>query len=399
MDKFILFLILSNISLINSLLEIPLKPIQVKGIPKYGFKLPFQEIISEESDEEFDPNLLIDQGNGYINTNFLYIATVKIGSNKQEMNFLLDTGSSITWVPKKGCVDTIKKAHYYDPDLSSTSRATNMPFQIKYGGGKSCNGIYYTDTFNYINNKDFSLMFGVALKTDFDYVNGADGIIGLARYYSSVPLSFISMLKNGGVTDSEVFSIKFGNNAIPGITGTFFIGKHPDFSNYNTVTSPLVNTDDGRVPNWVCTINSFGIKYSNLLFQSRKSFKFLFDSGTNMIILPLDYYNDIVNNVNSFNCHFILNKQNVYQLSCLNENLLPEFRFEINGNILIVPKNYAFVRVNSVFYSKVVFVESDRYIMGTPFLFAFHTLFDKENEVLQFYPERPEFLQKNGNLR
>lgn len=399
-NKYILYLLLlSTISFINSILEIPLKPIQVKGIPKYGLNLPSQEENTEELEEEFDPKLLMEEGNAYINTNFLYIATARIGSDKQEFNFLLDTGSSDTWVPKKDCIAAFPKNHYYNPETSSTSRNTNIPFQIRYGGGRSSSGIYYIDNFYYINNKDFPLQFGVAIKTDFD-INGADGIIGLASYYSNENLSFISMLKNGGVTDSQMFSIKFGYNAIPGITGTFIVGKHPDFLNYNTVTTPLVQNPNVITHHWTCTINSFGIKYSNLLFQSNQSYNVIVDTGTNMIMLPLEYYNAIVNNVNNFNCHFIMNSQNLYQLSCNNENLLPEFRFEINGNILIVPKYYAFVKMNNgIFYSKVVFFESNVYVIGTPFLFAFHTLFDKENNVLQFYPERPEFLEKNGNLR
>lgn len=92
--------------------------------------------------------------------------------------------------------------------------------------------------------------------------------------------------------------------------------------------------------------------------------------------------------------------ENIYQLTCSDESLLPEFRFEINGNILIVPKYYAFSEMsNGLFYSRVIFLESNNYIMGIPFLHAFHTLFNKENEVLQFYPQEPEFLEEKRNLR
>ena len=74
---------------------------------------------------------------------------------------------------------------------------------------------------------------------------------------------------------------------------------------------------------------------------------------------------------------------------------MPDFRFEINGNILIVPKIYTFYRTkDGLFYSKVLFVENEVYIIGSPFFFAFHTLFDRENEKLHFYPENPAYVEK-----
>ena len=392
-NRFVLCL-LSYISFTNSIIEIPLKPIQVEGIPKYShFKLPVPEDILEENEDEFEPKLLIEQGNSIINANNLFVATVKIGSLKQPFNFLLDTGSSVTWVPKKGSIDKWKKEHYYEPTTSTTSRKTNNPFQIKYGSG-SCSGFYYYDIFNYINNKNFRLKFGVALKTDFN-VNGADGIIGLSHFYDNEDLSFINMLNKGGVTKSKIFSLKFGFNIKTGKVGTLYIGKHNDFSNKNTVTCPLVKFKDKKKIFWICNIKSFGIKN----YKYTKSYDIMFDTETNMILLPLEYYYYLKNQVGALNCQFITNDQKAYRLMCQTESLLPDFRFEINGHILIIPKNYGFNKAsNGIFLSKVVFVESNHYIIGTPFFFAFHTLFDKVNEQLHFYPEKPEFMQKT-NLR
>ena len=38
------------------------------------------------------------------------------------------------------------------------------------------------------------------------------------------------------------------------------------------------------------------------------------------------------------------------------------------------------------------------YVIGSPFFFAFHTLFDKESEKLHFYPENNENLIKRNYL-
>lgn len=91
--KFNLILSLSYLTLTNSIIEIPLTSIKVKGVPKYSnFKLIESIPIS---DENKDKRILIEEGNALIDMNLLFIANLKIGSNKQEFNLVLDTGSYI----------------------------------------------------------------------------------------------------------------------------------------------------------------------------------------------------------------------------------------------------------------------------------------------------------------
>jgi hypothetical protein len=391
-NKIILFF--AYISLVNSIIEIPLKSIQVRGVTKYGkFKIP--EPADDFSDENnLDNPSYIEQGNSIINTNELFIATVRIGSRQQPFNLLLDTGSSIAWVPKTGSADRYQKQNHYDPSSSTTSLKTSYQFSIQYGSG-SCSGFYFYDNFNYINNRNFKFLFGVAFKTDFN-VQGADGIIGLSHFYPNEELSFIHMLFKEGVTQSTIFSLKFGNDIKVGKLGKLIIGKHSDFSQSTTVTSPLVRGSGNNQFFWICNIKSLGIKNSYGLAISSRSFNIIFDTGTNAILLPLQYYYDLSSNINRLNCFFVANEQhNLFQIVCQNINELPDFRFEINGNILIVPKIYTFYRTkDGLFYSKVLFVENEVYIIGSPFFFAFHTLFDRENEKLHFYPENPAYVEK-----
>ena len=95
--KFYIILILSYLTLANSIIEIPLASIKVKGIPKYSnFKLI--EFIPA-SIENKNNRTLIEEGNALIDMNLLFIANVRIGSNKQEFNLVLDTGSLIMGSP------------------------------------------------------------------------------------------------------------------------------------------------------------------------------------------------------------------------------------------------------------------------------------------------------------
>ena len=75
-------------------------------------------------------------------------------------------------------------------------------------------------------------------------------------------------------------------------------------------------------------------------------------------------------------------------------------RIKINNKILIVPSDYTFYKVtSSLYYSRIAFGNNNlNNIIGSPFFLAFHTLFDKENESLHFYPEKRDFLEEDSNL-
>ena len=128
----------------------------------------------------------------------------------------------------------------------------------------------------------------------------------------------------------------------------------------------------------------------------------IFDTGTNAIILPTKYLIDIQNDLISFNC-YIIEVQNSYQIACNANSNLPDLRFEFNGHTLIFPRKYAFYytsKNNNYVYSMTVFTDltdSSFFIMGSPFFFLFHTLFDEENKKLKFYPLHDSIIEKDLN--
>ena len=393
--KLDIILILSYLTLTNCLIEIPLASIKVKGIPKYSNFTLIEFIPS--SIENKNNRALIEEGNALIDMNLLFIANVRIGSNKQEFNLVLDTGSFILWVAQQGSYDVSQISNHFNPSASSTCINSNIAFNQQYGTG-SCSGVYYSDNVNYINNRDFPMLFGVASKTDFRVI-GADGIIGLAHVYYNEASSFIHMLNQGGVTSSTLFSLKFQNSNI-GVSGSLYLGKHDDFSKNNVGTCPLVNFSDGGEIFWGCEANSFGLKKNGgKEAKSNRRYNLVFDTGTNVIILPVEYLNDIDNNLRDFNCYTVMSEdQKSYQLSCLNIGGLPNFYFEINGNIYTIPSDYIFYQSGQFFVPRILFSTMDYYIVGSPFFFTFHTLFDKESNQLHFYPQNDAYLQKKNTF-
>ena len=91
--------------------------------------------------------------------------------------------------------------------VTPTSYYTKLPFSQTFYTG-NCKGYVYSDNFNFINNINFGLKFGVADETTFG-TNKADGIIGLSHYYEDEDYSLIHILKKNQIIDSISFSFKF----------------------------------------------------------------------------------------------------------------------------------------------------------------------------------------------
>lgn len=393
--KIYLFIVLSFIPLTNCVIEIPLKTVKAKGIPKFK-NITIQEPLDYSKIDNLNKAIILnEEGEMEYNANRLFLATIKIGSNNQQFNLVLDTGSYILWVPKLGSDDKYSIKNHYNPSKSETSICLNQYFEQKYGTG-SCSGYYYSDDIKYINDKVFNINFGVADATEFE-VNGGDGIIGLAHDYNrnEESYSFIHMLKKYKITDTLSFSLKLEQNQIEEeMKGKLIIGKHDDFSSNSSVTCPLKHVSTGDIF-WVCEVNSVGLQNSNYYVESKIGSNYaIFDTGTNVIIIPIEYYKEFSSQISNFGCQTI-KEQGTYQLLCQKKYRI-DFRFKINNNVLIVPKSVGFYKVyGDIYYSKIVF-SPGYFIIGSPFFVTFHTLFDKDNEKLHFYPENPTYLEKNN---
>jgi len=300
---YIYILLFINISLSNCLIEIPLKPIEVKGFSKYK-NIQIKEPFLFSNKTKLKNRFLIEEGKGYISNEFLFIINVKIGSNKQEFNLILDTGSYYTWVAKEGSKDAQTISHHFNPSSSNTCVKTIFSTEINYGTG-SCNGDFYTDNLYYINDKEFKMTFLVASNTNF---HSADGIIGLGRKYPILDdFSFIDMLNKGGVTNSKLFSLKFSNNE-SGVNGTLLIGKHDDFSKTNVAYCPLINLDKNEGL-WECQISSFAMKNLENEIKIKGNYDFIFDTGSNRFILPFEYFSNIDSSLTKFKCYSKTNEE------------------------------------------------------------------------------------------
>ena len=372
------------ISLVNCIIEIPIKIVEVNNIGnnKYIQKeetKEYQKIISLKDETE---------GSVLLNSAAIFVATVKIGSNNQQFNLALDTGSPDLWVAKEGSIDTYTINNHFNPSESLTCVNTKEHFMLLYGTStiSSTEGFYYKDNVTFLADNSFYMKFGVAEETEFNIKN-TDGLIGLAHYYKDESLSFMEMLCKANNINTHQFSFKFPLNAQLNKTmGQFFIGKHKDFESNKTITCPLLHLEGDYKLYWSCEINGLGLKNKNGELTMTKSFnKFIFDTGTNLVVLPLEFFNKIENDLNKINCKKI-EINNVIKIEC-QEDDLPSLTFNISGAIFTLPPRLFFTKE---FRSRFYFTNTDYYAIGSPFFLLYHTLFDKDNEVIQIYNDNNE---------
>ena len=139
-------------------------------IAKCILEIPIEFINVENDQNTTNESNIIDN-------NRLLVAKVKVGTSSQELNLLLDTTSSITWVVLEGSNDEFLINNHYDPKKSETSEKIDKQFEINITG-YYCKGDFFRDSFEFLENQKFQLIFGVAKESIFD-VKDIDGIIGL----------------------------------------------------------------------------------------------------------------------------------------------------------------------------------------------------------------------------
>ena len=314
--------------------------------------------------------------------NSLFVAPIKIGG--QDFNVVLDTGSVNLWVPKVGSKDQTNLTHHYDPSKSSSSSSTSETFEITYGTG-STKGNYYSDYVNFITNSTYNLLFGAATETVFD-VEGADGIMGLAKNYEKYMYSAIWTLNSKGYIPQKSFSFKYlsGDNV-----EMYIGGEHEDFNDKNhTATCQLLHKSVYDNLLWTCKLYNFGFLNSDFSKNTTVScgYNFLFDTGSNVMRLPKQTLNSILNQPYFFNCKKSSEGSTDY-LICPKDNL-PNIYIEVGDHYFIIPAEEMFdtIKGNENYKKlRVQFMDVQISLIGQPFFRLFHTKFDYENKILKFH--------------
>ena len=136
--------------------------------------------------------------------------------------------------------------------------------------------------------------------------------------------------------------------------GKLILGKHIDFSSKNVRACPLINIGNIKDIYWACEVSSFIIEsVDSKKEESNRKYNMIFDTGTNRIILPLDYYLDLKNKIEDSGSKGH-KRSGCYEIIYQNENSI-QFSLKINGYIYTLPlkltyTDYTRLKVRYFFY-------------------------------------------------
>ncbi|XP_048436165.1 LOW QUALITY PROTEIN: aspartic proteinase 36 [Pyrus x bretschneideri] len=231
--------------------------------------------------------------NGY------YTTRLWIGTPPQQFALIVDTGSTVTYVP---CFDCAQCGYHQDPrfqpDLSSTyqpvkcnincncdNKEAQCTYERRYAEMSSSSGVLGEDVISFGNESVLvpqRAVFGCEnIETGDLYRQRADGIIGLGRGQ----LSVMDQLVDKGVI-SDSFSLCYGGMGVGG--GAMVLGgmkSPPDmvFANSDRFRSPYYNIDLKEIH-----VAGQPLKLNPKIFDGKHGT--VLDSGTTYAYLPKDAF-------------------------------------------------------------------------------------------------------------
>lgn len=206
--------------------------------------------------------------------NLQYYGPLYLGSQRQKLNFVYDTGSSWLWFPKQTCKGCPTNKGY-DITRSSFFLETEEVKELFYGKGYVSGKIVY-DNVALMSMEVESIplkMLAVDVAEDLEGTQ-ADGILGLSPEPTTGSESFVKKMAENGVIDASQFTVFIGSAEE---------SSYIDFGKYkgdtiNTTWVDIIN------PNyWSVIFNSFSYKNKDISLPSRVA---VLDTGTSILGFP-----------------------------------------------------------------------------------------------------------------
>lgn len=215
---------------------------------------------------------------------YSYFIKVLVGSARQPLFMLLDTGAANTWVMGSDCTSGACELHdTFDPSRSDTWKSRKNDFEIFYGTG-SVKGTVGQDTFVFAGiTHDAS--FGLANYTSDDFKHFAfDGILGLG-VGKSVTGTFLQTLKEDKVVDSLVVSMSLNRDSDGHNDGQVTFGGIDESQFTGKLTYHSIPPEQKKKGEWAITMDGASLKGKSAGIEKRLAF---IDTGTSFIFAPSD---------------------------------------------------------------------------------------------------------------
>ncbi|KAI8894456.1 aspartic peptidase domain-containing protein [Globomyces pollinis-pini] len=318
-----------------------------------------------------------------------------IGDKKVQSpyNYLLfiDTGSSDIWVRGSKCVSTDWSCKTGEVVTTSDKSlvTTGKTFKIAYGDGStSCSGVIYRANVT-IGTRTINLPVGITTKQQGTFDDCTDGMIGMAFNQ----LSFLSSVLGGENTNyldtlkldppRNMFSMYSSNFADGDASEISFGGINPNRYTGTINYVKLVSTTTWDITMKGATYQA-GTSSGNLMTMFTSA---AVDSGTSMIVLEAGPANAI----NKFIGAGAPSGATQFSINCAVANTGPTVILNIDGKAYPISSKFYVTKTRAGKCYSAFSNGAELYgvvILGTPFMRAYYTVFDRRNMRVGFAPAK-----------
>lgn len=215
---------------------------------------------------------------------YSYFAVAQVGSDKQEMWMLLDTGGSNTWIFSSQCTDEPCKQHRtFAESKSDTLNMSSVSWNVGYGTG-TVSGVIGDDSLS-IAGLDVTMPLGLAKEASDDFMSyPMDGILGLSRSndtgYDSP--TFMDVVEREGLLQSNIVGFSLSRGTDGGKDGSITFGgvDEDKLSGNITYTETMPSTKRWSIPVEDVTVDGTACN-----FTDRSA---IIDTGTSYIMMTPD---------------------------------------------------------------------------------------------------------------
>jgi hypothetical protein len=323
--------------------------------------------------------------------NQLLALQVSMGYPPQKFVLLFDINSDYTWVRGSGCLQCSYSKVFQEND-SQTLFKTNITKSWQDLNQNIKGEIVY----DYINVKIFSASNMPFLIVEEDYyLDGVDGVIGFGYGKNSeINFSILDKFRENNQIETKIFSFKFNEDISPSL----FLGGLPPHIVESNLSYCNVNT---TLSSWNCRISHIFVGTDVNFYKSvQLNVDAIFSTINNNILVPNKYiqfffqnYFEHYPNYESKFCYVKPDGKKSYilcNLKYFDINKAPVFSLIINGYAYKIQPHLLFEQLfsdayNQFYFFKIVFMESNDWILGSSFLKQFELVFNKETNQVGFY--------------
>lgn len=308
--------------------------------------------------------------------NFQYYVSIYVGTPSQDFTVLIDTGSSILWIPSENC-ECHQSSSQFNSICSSTFVSSQNTIEIVYGKGR-VQGVLSKETVKIAgleaSNQDFLLSF-----KDSNLGNlKSDGVMGLGfdRLSNGLP-NIIQTLKAQNKIEKGLFSIYLNKyeDAYPGI---FTIGGYD--TEINEIEKPVYINIYKEFGYWTTTV-----EYIKIGENTYYDYTFgILDSGSTLINGPNKQVDaikkEIMKNNDCKNANFL-------QCQCEKNQYsqFPNLYISIDNNYLTIEPQSYLAYENNICYVLIDYINDFYWLLGMPLLREYYSIFDIDNNQVIMY--------------